>query len=221
MNEIDRLVARRVAEARRRKGLSQLEFAGLIGRSESWVSKVETGVIGLDSLSLTEKISEVLGVPLQHLLALDARNGVEQETAGQGQTLKLMHLLINPRDWEMWDEVKRRWFFGQATASVMAMLDLLRGRAADADDLGDRLEAIRSGRHRLDAATLEGLEQAALGYRRAYRSSSAFSLIGPAYGTLNVLMELAPDAGEQPGPGRVDDRADGRAGRHDADAGSG
>lgn len=194
MNEVDNLVGRRMAEARRRKGLSQLEFADLIGRSESWVSKVETGVIRLDSIGLAQTISELLGVSLSHLIALDARTGHEQEQAGQGRTLKLMHLLINPRDWEMWDEAKRRWFFGQAAASVMSMLDLLRNYPAH--DFGDRLESVRSGRVRLDSETLEGLEQATLGYRRAYRASSAFSLIGPAYGTLNVLLELAPDAGE-------------------------
>ncbi|MFC7650459.1 helix-turn-helix transcriptional regulator [Streptosporangium lutulentum] len=196
MNEVDVLVGRRVAAARRRRGLSQMAFAALIGRSESWVSKVETGVIRLDSLSLAQSIADLFGIPLQHLLALEARSGHGPAQAGQGQTLKLMHLLINPRDWEMWDEVKRRWFFGQAAASVMTMLDLLRTHPAHAHDLGDRFESVRAGRVRLDGETVEGLEQATLGYRRAYRSSSAFSLIGPAYGTLNVLLELAPDAGE-------------------------
>lgn len=142
MDKVDTLVGRRVAEARRRRGLSQLEFADLISRSESWVSKVETGVIRLDSLSLAQTISELLGVPLRHLIALDARTGRAQEQAGQEQTLKLLHLLINPHDWEMWDEVKRRWFFGQAAASVMSMLDLLRDQSAH--DLGDRLESVRS-----------------------------------------------------------------------------
>ncbi|SEH01776.1 Helix-turn-helix domain-containing protein [Nonomuraea solani] len=196
MNEVDVLVGRQVAAARRRRGLSQVAFAALIGRSESWVSKVETGVIRLDSLSLAQRIAELVGIPLECLLALEARTGHRQVPVGQGQTLKLMHLLINPRDWEMWDEVKRRWFFGQAAASVMTMLDLLRTHPAHAHDLGDRFESVRAGRVRLDGETVEGLEQATLGYRRAYRSSSAFSLIGPAYGTLNVLLELAPDAGE-------------------------
>ncbi|MXQ66982.1 hypothetical protein [Actinomadura rayongensis] len=40
------------------------------------------------------------------------------------------------------------------------------------------------------------MEQTTLGYPRAYRSVSAFALLGPAYGTMNVLVELAPDAGE-------------------------
>ncbi|SDI48612.1 Helix-turn-helix domain-containing protein [Sinosporangium album] len=195
MNEVDILVGRRVAESRRRRGFSQLEFGARIGRSESWVSKVETGVIRLDSLTLAQTISDLLRVPLKHLIALDARTERENEPSEQGQALKLMHLLINPPDWEMWDEVKRRWFFGQAAASVMSMLDLLRSHPVQVRDLSDRLQSVSSGRHRLDSETLEGLEQVTLGYRRAYRSSSAFSLIGPAYGTLNVLLELAPDAG--------------------------
>ncbi|MCO5973353.1 helix-turn-helix domain-containing protein [Actinoallomurus soli] len=196
MDERDTVVGRRMAEARRRKGFSQLQFGDLIGRSESWVSKVETGVIRLDSLNLAQKISTLLGVRLAHLVALDARTSGEQEQPEQQQTLKFMHLLINPRDWEMWSEMKRRWFFGQAAASVMGMLELLGGYPANPRDLGDRLESALSQQHRLDTETLKGLEQATLGYRQVYRSSSAFSLIGPAYGTLNVLLELAPDAGE-------------------------
>lgn len=54
MDKIDRVVGQRMAVARRRRGLSQLEFGDMIGRSESWVSKVETGVIRLDSLSLAQ-----------------------------------------------------------------------------------------------------------------------------------------------------------------------
>jgi transcriptional regulator with XRE-family HTH domain len=38
------LTGERIAYHRKRLGLSQVEFAGLIGRSESWVSQVERGV---------------------------------------------------------------------------------------------------------------------------------------------------------------------------------
>jgi transcriptional regulator with XRE-family HTH domain len=195
MNRIDIQVGRQVARARRRKGLSQLEFADHVGRSESWVSKIERGLLSLDSLALARKISQVLAVPLEHLIAIDAQGVDGQPGADSGPEIKLVHLLINPRDWEMWDEVQRRWFFAQAAASVMSMLELLHGYPARAQDLSDRLAATRAGRGHLDLETVEGLEQATLGYRRAYRSASAFSLIGPAYGTLNLLIELAPDAG--------------------------
>ncbi|MFC0038491.1 helix-turn-helix domain-containing protein [Actinomadura rayongensis] len=52
MDKSDKMVGQRIAVARRRRGLAQIQFADMIGRSESWVSKVETGVIRLDNLSL-------------------------------------------------------------------------------------------------------------------------------------------------------------------------
>ncbi len=39
----------RIARARRRRGLSQAVLAGLVGRSESWLSQVERGKRGVDS----------------------------------------------------------------------------------------------------------------------------------------------------------------------------
>jgi DNA-binding XRE family transcriptional regulator len=41
----------RIARARRRRGLSQAVLAGLVGRSESWLSQVERGQRGVDSHS--------------------------------------------------------------------------------------------------------------------------------------------------------------------------
>jgi len=42
----------RIARARRRRGLSQAVLAGLVGRSESWLSQVERGKRGIDSYSV-------------------------------------------------------------------------------------------------------------------------------------------------------------------------
>jgi transcriptional regulator with XRE-family HTH domain len=42
----------RIAAYRRRRGLSQVTLAGLVGRSESWLSQVERGRRGIDSLSV-------------------------------------------------------------------------------------------------------------------------------------------------------------------------
>ncbi|MEM9562172.1 MAG: helix-turn-helix transcriptional regulator [Actinomycetota bacterium] len=52
----------RVADARKRKGLSQKDLATLMGRSESWVSQVERDVLPVDRLAIRQKLSEVLGV---------------------------------------------------------------------------------------------------------------------------------------------------------------
>jgi transcriptional regulator with XRE-family HTH domain len=193
MDEGGRLAGQRPAAARRRKGLSQLQLADMIGRSESWVSKVETGVLRLDRLALARLIARLLGMDLAYLLGLDAPAAAGGFVPAQERTLKLVHLLAGPRDWEMWDDVKRRWFFVQAAGSVMAVLDVLRSRPAA--ELGDRVEAVRAGCCRIDDDTIEGLAHVTLGYRQAYRSVSAFSLLGPACGTLSLLTGLAPDSG--------------------------
>lgn len=68
MNTSDREVAgQRIARARRRRGLSQAVLAGLIGRSESWLSQVERGKRGIDSHSVLVRLAEVLRVDMEEL----------------------------------------------------------------------------------------------------------------------------------------------------------
>jgi len=53
MTPLDREAAgQRIARARRRRGLSQAVLAGLVSRSESWLSQVERGKRGIDSHSV-------------------------------------------------------------------------------------------------------------------------------------------------------------------------
>jgi transcriptional regulator with XRE-family HTH domain len=68
MTPSDREAAgQRIARARRRRGLSQAVLAGLVGRSESWLSQVERGKRGVDSHSVVLRLSEVLRVDLEEL----------------------------------------------------------------------------------------------------------------------------------------------------------
>jgi transcriptional regulator with XRE-family HTH domain len=68
MNSSDREVAgQRIARARRRRGLSQAVLAGLVGRSESWLSQVERGKRGIDSHSVLVRLAEVLHVDIEEL----------------------------------------------------------------------------------------------------------------------------------------------------------
>ncbi|MFC5140530.1 helix-turn-helix domain-containing protein [Actinomycetospora rhizophila] len=60
-------VGKRVAAYRRRRGLSQAALAGLIGRSESWLSQVERGVRSVDKMSVLLDMSRVLDVEVQAL----------------------------------------------------------------------------------------------------------------------------------------------------------
>jgi transcriptional regulator with XRE-family HTH domain len=57
----------RIARARRRRGLSQAVLAGLVGRSESWLSQVERGKRGVDSHSVLVRLAEVLRVDIEEI----------------------------------------------------------------------------------------------------------------------------------------------------------
>ncbi|GHH68341.1 transcriptional regulator [Streptosporangium violaceochromogenes] len=67
--EYQRALGRRIAQERRRRGLSQPELARLIDRSVAWVSQVERGVRKVDRMSVLEKVAESLEVPLSELAA--------------------------------------------------------------------------------------------------------------------------------------------------------
>lgn len=60
-------IGKRIATYRRRRGLSQAALAGLIGRSESWLSQVERGVRSVDRMSVLLDLSRLLHVDVQAL----------------------------------------------------------------------------------------------------------------------------------------------------------
>ncbi len=57
----------RIARARRRRGLSQAALAGLVGRSESWLSQVERGKRTVDSHVVLTRLAAVLRVDIAEL----------------------------------------------------------------------------------------------------------------------------------------------------------
>ena len=61
----------RIARARRRRGLSQAVLAGLVGRSESWLSQVERGRRGVDSHAVLTRMAAVLRVEVEELTGPD------------------------------------------------------------------------------------------------------------------------------------------------------
>src|SRR5262249_3327822 len=67
--EYQKALGRKIAFHRKRRGLSQKEFAGLLARSEAWVSQVERGVRRIDRMTVLEKVAEVLEVPIAELAA--------------------------------------------------------------------------------------------------------------------------------------------------------
>jgi transcriptional regulator with XRE-family HTH domain len=87
MTPSDREAAgQRIARARRRRGLSQAVLAGLIGRSESWLSQVERGKRGVDSHSVLVRLTEVLRVDLEELTS--PKNSQASETRSRAESLK-------------------------------------------------------------------------------------------------------------------------------------
>ncbi len=60
-------IGERIALYRRRRGLSQRQLAGLIHRSESWLSQVERGIRSVDKLSVLIDIAKVLHVKVETL----------------------------------------------------------------------------------------------------------------------------------------------------------
>jgi transcriptional regulator with XRE-family HTH domain len=53
---------------RRRRGLSQAALAGLVGRSESWLSQVERGIRSVDRLSVLLDLARILHVDVEALV---------------------------------------------------------------------------------------------------------------------------------------------------------
>src|SRR5437868_11458133 len=71
--DVDELpIGRRVAYWRGRRRMSQQVFADRLGKSKSWVDKVERGVRRLDKFSVVYEIADVLQVDVQLLLGKDA-----------------------------------------------------------------------------------------------------------------------------------------------------
>ena len=68
----------RIARARRRRGLSQAVLAGLVGRSESWLSQVERGKRGIDSHSVLTRLAEVLRVDVAEIIGSEPGGGDTQ-----------------------------------------------------------------------------------------------------------------------------------------------
>ncbi|MDG4763576.1 helix-turn-helix domain-containing protein [Solwaraspora sp. WMMD406] len=66
-------IGRRVAQWRVRRRMTQQVFADRIGRSKSWVDKVERGVRTLDKFSLIQQIADVLRVDPTELLGNDGQ----------------------------------------------------------------------------------------------------------------------------------------------------
>lgn len=72
----------RVARARRRLGWDQAQLAAAVDRSVSWVSKIETGRLPLDRMSVLGQLAEVLGVEVIELTGQPYRHDTAELDSG-------------------------------------------------------------------------------------------------------------------------------------------
>lgn len=90
----------RVAYYRRRRGLSQRALAELVGRTESWAEKIESGRASLDRVSVIGQLARVLQVSLHDLLPDDPGNAdhhSRSRTVPALRELVLSYRAVNPR----------------------------------------------------------------------------------------------------------------------------
>lgn len=76
----DQPIGRRVAYWRQRRGMSQQVFADAIGKSKSWVDKVERGVRRLDKFSVLNEIADALAIDTQQLMGRDVQRRTDAVT---------------------------------------------------------------------------------------------------------------------------------------------
>ncbi|MBQ1076506.1 helix-turn-helix transcriptional regulator [Micromonospora sp. C31] len=92
-NRLDALpVGRRVAYWRGRRKLSQQVFADRLGKSKSWVDKVERGVRTLDKVTTLHEIAAVLRIDTAVLLA---RDGQPTETSERGEGVEQVRAALS------------------------------------------------------------------------------------------------------------------------------
>jgi transcriptional regulator with XRE-family HTH domain len=130
-------LGRKLADARKRRGLSQPELARMIDRSVAWVSQVERGVRRIDRMSVLEILADALGIPLAELAAespvVAAVN--EEQPGAAGLRLVLsgawsLRAMLNGHEVPLLDEVRgkveRAWSLAHE-ARYADLADLLGG----------------------------------------------------------------------------------------------
>ncbi|MPZ27069.1 MAG: helix-turn-helix domain-containing protein [Micromonosporaceae bacterium] len=151
-------IGRRVAYWRGRRRMSQQVFADRLGKSKSWVDKVERGVRRLDKFSVIHDIADVLQVDAQLLLGHEPepRNGggsgvgrseiaeIRAALERYDQVSAFFHQPPQPPDLaEVRKAVRHAWLTYQhakGTALARSLPDLLRAaQAADAAYHGSEL----------------------------------------------------------------------------------
>lgn len=162
----------RIAYYRRRRGLSQVKLAGLLGRSESWLSQVERGVRSIDRISVLTQVAAALNVPVTEL----SPDPLVQEHGGEHPTVRAVRLALS-------DQGTLALLFGDPEGGEAPDLVDLRAKAARAwelthasryEELGELLPALihdcEAACHRLAGADRRAAFQVAAD---AYQAAAA------------------------------------------------
>ncbi|GAA4197168.1 helix-turn-helix transcriptional regulator [Streptosporangium oxazolinicum] len=135
--EYQRALGRRIAQERKRRGLSQPELARLVDRSVAWISQVERGVRKVDRMSVLEKVAEALDIPLSELAAeapvvaasaeeIPGTAGLRLVLSGAHSLRAMLHSAPVPATAEIKPRVDRAWELTHESRYV-ELADLLRG----------------------------------------------------------------------------------------------
>lgn len=90
----------RVAYYRKRRGITQDALAGLVGRTVSWVEKIESGRAPLDRVSTLAQVAKVLDLSIYDLLPDDVAPVTEDTRSHSVPNLReqlLSYRFVNPR----------------------------------------------------------------------------------------------------------------------------
>ena len=172
----DQLIGERIAYHRKRLGLSQVEFAGLVGRSESWVSQVERGVRPVDRMSVLQRVADVLSVSVAELRGGDEAPDLDERPEAF-DTIRLA-LTGHPAIGSVLGTVK-------LTAPARQM-DVLRRQHADVWELvhGSRYAELAP----ILAALIPGLETATRTADSEDVQDEARELLGDTYQATAAMM---------------------------------
>jgi transcriptional regulator with XRE-family HTH domain len=155
-------IGEHIRHRRRARGLSQLRLAGLIDRTEDWVSKVERGEIPVDRISVLVRLAEALKVPLSDLLG--EQNWSSEQAAAPDETAGLRRVL--------------------STVPALAQTEP-RDLAALEADLTETTRLRAQARYAAAAAALPRLItdlEVTAGSSQGSRRSQALALLSRAYG---------------------------------------
>jgi transcriptional regulator with XRE-family HTH domain len=189
-------LGRKLADARRRRGLSQPELARMIDRSVAWVSQVERGVRKVDRMSVLEILADALGIPLAELAAespvVAAVN--EEQPGAAGLRLVLsgawsLRAMLNGHEVPLVDEVRgkvdRAWSLTHEAryADLAALLgdlvpELESGARAVAADVRPVMFELLASAYQACSAALAELDEPEAAWIAADRGMAAAERAG-------------------------------------------